>query len=81
MIGLLALCWFLSMTITLRPSGEMNLKLLLHFAFLQSSISIDIPSSFITDLMKQFSKKYVIWHLHQNQNSLQSKRNLTEFGR
>ena len=62
----------------------MNLKLLVLLACLQSTLSIDIqdiPSDFVKDLMRKFSKKYIVWYLREVQNTLQIKRKITDFGR
>ena len=63
---------------------KMNLKLLLLSTILQSTISFDIPdipSNFVKDLMRKYSKKYVAWYLHKDQKTVQIKRNITDFGR
>ena len=62
----------------------MNLKLLVLLACLQSTLSIDIPdipSDFVKDLMRKFSKKYIVWYLREVQNTLQIKRKITDFGK
>ena len=62
----------------------MNLKLLVLLTILQLTISIDIPdipSNFVKDLMRKYSKKYVAWYLHKDQKTVQIKRNITDFGR
>lgn len=62
----------------------MNLKLLVLLACLQSTLSIDIPdipSDFVKDLMRKFTKKYVVWYLREVQKTLQIKRKITDFGK
>ena len=72
----------MSVTLELKSTAiitKMNQIFIL--AILQLTISNEIPSDFILEMLKKFNKKYVIWHLNQEENTLPMIRNITNFGR
>ena len=74
----------MSVTLELKSTAiitKMNQNFIVLLAILQLTISNEIPSDFILEMLKKFNKKYVIWHLNQEQNTLPMIRNITNFGR
>ena len=74
----------MSITLELKSTviiTKMNQIITVLLAILQLTISNEIPSDFIMEMLKKFNKKYVIWHLNQEENTLPMIRNITNFGR